>query len=330
MEISIILPVYNEKALLSRSIESVLNQTFKDWELIIVDDGSSKNVYAECENYLKQNDRICFYRQKHAGQVVARNYGLSLAKGKYIAFLDADDCMHPLLLEQLYEDIKTTGLRMAVCNFTTNELSFKKVQYKKCTPSIWDVSKDSIDVNAAIKKDNVYLWNKLFEKTLFEDIEFRAGRFYEDTAVMHRLFDKAKHISYNANVLYFYYQNPQGTVHTFDEKKIMDCLWAHKERIHFYYLREYQNDLKHVTHTFLYIAYELYAEGVEKCNADKKKLRKKIRWYVKKVFEKYNLKEKFPFHGKMRLCIFLYYPWLFEVGLYFREKIKKINRFGAC
>lgn len=330
MEISIIMPVYNEKSFLSHSIESVLNQTFQDWELIIVDDGSSKDIYANCESYLKQDRRICFHRQKHAGQATARNYGLSLAKGKYIAFLDADDCMHPLLLEQLYKDIQSTGLRMAVCDFTSDELSFKKVPYEMRTPDIWDVSKDSIDVKAAIKKDNVYLWNKLFEKKLFEDVKFADGRFYEDTAIMHRLFQNAGRISYNTNILYFYYQNPQGTVHTFDEKKIMDCLWAHRQRIHFYCSRSYLNDLKHVAHTFLYIAYDLYAEGVEKCDTNKIYLRKKIRWYVKKVFQKYNLEEHFPFHGKLRLHIFLYYPRLFEAGLYFRQKVKRINRLWTC
>lgn len=326
MEISIIMPVYNETVLLKRSIGSVIEQTFRDWELIIVDDGSTNMISAYCEIYLNADSRIKLYRQAHTGLAAARNYGVSLAKGRYIAFLDADDYMHPQMLEQLYKDIQVSGVKLAICNFTRfhNLEPVKRYEYQK--PEIWDVSADSPDLKSSVRKDNVYAWNKLYDKSLFDKLKFIKGRFYEDNAVMHLFWNEAGKVSYNSNVLYYYYTNPNGIVQTYDSKKIGDCLWAYTERIDHYYTKQYKIDLKHATHTFLYVAYELYDEGAIRCGNYKKEIRRKIRKRVKKVFEKYDLETYLPFHGKIRYRIFIKYPNLFEAELALRQFRKMIFR----
>ena len=324
MEISIIMPVYNEKVLLKRSISSVINQTFRDWELIIVDDGSTDAILTYCEPYLNTDSRIQLYRQKHAGLAAARNYGVSLAHGKYIAFVDADDYMHPQMLEQLYDDIKASQVKLAIGAFTRFQKLAPMKNYERVTPEIWDLSIDSTDLAKAVRKDNVYAWNKLYDKSLFEHLKFGEGRFYEDTAVMHLFWEEAGRVSYNSNVLYYYYTNPKGIIQTYDAKKIGDCLWAYEKRIRYYYDKQYITDLEHVTHTFLYMAYELYENGAQHCGIRKEEIRRKIRKRVKRVFLKYNLEQYFPFHGRVRYRMFVYYPSLFEAELAFRQMRRKI------
>lgn len=324
MEISIIMPVYNDTVLLRRSISSVINQTFKDWELIIIDDGSTNTISAYCEMYMNSDSRIRLYRQMHAGLAAARNYGVSLAQGKYIAFLDADDYMHPQMLEQLYRDIQKSGVKLAICNFTRFQSLEPAKQYEYKSPEIWDVSGDSADLKKAVRKDNVYAWNKLYDKSLFDKLKFINGKFYEDNAVMHLFLNEAGRVSYNSNVLYYYYINPNGIVQTYDSKKIGDCLWSYEERIRYYCEKRYETDLEHVTHTFLYMAYELYDDATQRCGGRKAEIRRKIRKRVKKVFLKYNLETYLPFHGRVRYRMFIYYPSLFEAELAFRHIRRKI------
>lgn len=325
MEVSIIMPVYNETDLLKRSISSIRNQTFQDWELIIVDDGSKDDVKRICESYVKGDSRIHFYGQKHSGQANARNLGLSLAQGNYIAFADADDVMHPQMLEQLYANIVSTGRSIAVCGFKPVKQLPEYPVYEKCNCKVIDVFKDSKTVKSAKIKDNVYLWNKLYCRSLFEDIRFAAGRFYEDLAIMHQLFAKAGEISYNPNVLYYYYRNPHGTIDTVDEKKIKDCLWAYGERIRFYVQGGYKKDLNHVTHSFLYKAYALYNIVEEKDVGDKTKIKKIIRRRVKNTFFTYDLVKFLPIHGKVRYWAFVYYPVVFEADLWRRAWCKRFR-----
>lgn len=325
MEISIIMPVYNETGLLKRSISSVLNQTFSDWELIIIDDGSTDDVMKICQKYAANDSRIRLFHQKHSGQAVARNHGLSVAEGQYLAFMDADDYMHPQMLEQLYRDIVATGTRIAVCGFQRIMHLPQISACELCKPKIIKVAGDSKSVKHAVIKDNVYLWNKLYHRSLFDNIKFQNGRFYEDLAMMHGLFAKAEKISYNRNVLYYYYQNPHGTILTLNEKKIADCIWAYEQRLKFYYHKKYETDLNHATHAFLYKAYELYNTIDLDSKERTRKIKKKIRRRVHQVFSVYDLVNYLPIHGKIRYWAFIYCPLVFDADLYLRKWYKHLR-----
>ncbi len=319
MEISIIMPIYNETDLLKRSIVSVLNQTHTDWELILVDDGSIEPVFEICRRFAQKDKRIKVYRQAHAGQATARNKGLELATGKYIAFMDADDYMHPQMLEQLYRDIMETGVLIAAGGFARVEEIPLHSTLLYSRPVVINVGEESKSEKHTIVKDNVYLWNKLYHRQLFKHIRFADGRFYEDLAIMHRLFAVAERISYNRNILYYYYRNPRGTICTVTEKKIADCIWAYEQRIDFYYQRNYEKDLNHVTHAFLYKTYELYM--TEK--SGKKELKRKIRKRVYRIFTQYDLEQYLPLHGKIRYKLFLRFPELFEAYTKLRFYLEK-------
>ena len=121
--ISIITPIYNGQAFLKETIETVLNQSYSNWELLLIDDGSTDNSKAICETYCKKDNRIKYHYKPNGGQASARNLGINKAKGEWIALLDADDLWHPTKLEK---QIKTTELYPEVTLCFTNTLAFEK------------------------------------------------------------------------------------------------------------------------------------------------------------------------------------------------------------
>ena len=117
MDISIIVPVYNTESYVSSCIESILSQTFSNYELIIIDDGSNDKSREICDEFAEKDDRIKVYRQRNSGPSVTRNVGLKLAKGKYVAFIDSDDWIQPHYLEMLYQKTEEESLDVVVCGY---------------------------------------------------------------------------------------------------------------------------------------------------------------------------------------------------------------------
>ena len=115
--ISVIIPCYNAADTIVRTLESVKEQTFKDYEVVLIDDGSLDNTKNIVTNYIKEKDNYVFLKQENKGVSTARNYGLNNAKGKYIAFLDADDVYHPLFLETLFNEIEKNRTDLACSQY---------------------------------------------------------------------------------------------------------------------------------------------------------------------------------------------------------------------
>ena len=113
--ISVIVPVYQAEKLIHDCVESVLRQTFQDWELLLIDDGSRDTSPAICDEYASRNDRIRVFHKPNGGVSSARNLGLLEARGDYIAFLDADDQYEPQALETMWSLMKQTGADSAAC-----------------------------------------------------------------------------------------------------------------------------------------------------------------------------------------------------------------------
>ena len=202
--ISIILPVHNTSLYLEECLESIYNQSFKNYELICIDDGSSDNSYEILKNYENIIPNCKVIHQSNKGVAVARNVGLSNVKGDYIIFIDSDDYIKPNYLERLYNESCATNADVVICNFYRyyENLNLKlPVIYRK---------KSGLYSNESILKslipDNLihsYLWNKLWKKELFDNMEFPDIK-YEDIAIMCELFYKSKKISIIGDALYYY------------------------------------------------------------------------------------------------------------------------------
>lgn len=165
-KVSVIMPTYNRKNMIGRAIESVLNQTFKDYELIIVDDGSTDGTEENLRKIVKENSRIYYFKQENKGPSSARNFGISKAKGNYLAFLDTDNIWHPNFLEVMMDVLeKNPDYMMAygsqnlllVSPSKKGELSIiaRKVRSEKYN-SIRLTNENFIDVNSVVLRTKVF------------------------------------------------------------------------------------------------------------------------------------------------------------------------------
>ena len=179
--VSIIMPVYNVEKFVEQAILSVLNQSYDNWELIIIDDGSNDNSLSICARYAENNDKISAYHIENQGVANARNYGMRLAQGEYIAFLDSDDEFDRDFLTRMVTRITDCDSDMAVCNYRSDGINFEEATH--------DIEADyQIDKSEVCLKDYldnkfyVYvIWAKLYKRTIIQDLEFKNMRIGEDT-----------------------------------------------------------------------------------------------------------------------------------------------------
>lgn len=199
--ISVIVPVYNVESYIYRCIDSILNQTYVNLEIILVDDGSPDNCGHICDEYAQKDNRIIVIHQSNGGLSAARNAGLNKCTGKYIGFVDSDDCIHPEMYERLYKDICKYQVRLAFChpnmcrgtipvvdeNLPSECRNKEYVILKSMTEQIWWSA-----------------WTKLYERSLFDNIRYPEGKTNEDYAITMYIYDMCDRIVVNYNKLYNY------------------------------------------------------------------------------------------------------------------------------
>lgn len=194
--ISIVVPVYNVADFVGECIDSILAQNYKTTEIILVDDGSTDNSGKICDDYAKKHRNIRVIHQKNAGLSAARNKGLSVAKGKYICFIDSDDYILPGYLSELLNAINKNGSNIAVCG------------YGDILPQEETISGQDATIRFLTQQENldILAWNKLYRLDIFKnnDILYPEGKNHEDNLTTYKLYSHAKKVSYVARSLYYY------------------------------------------------------------------------------------------------------------------------------
>ena len=234
--ISVIVPVYNVEKWLDRCINSILLQSFKNFELLLVNDGSTDNSIEICNNYLKSDERISVFNKKNGGLSDARNYGLSYAKGKYIVFVDSDDYIQENYLFELYHGIHDNDAEVAVCGYNTVTETGMNIDNIIFPNKNNIISGQKLLKLAYLKNGFVYqvVWNKIYNRNLFEKIEFQKGRYYEDEYLLVPLFWKISKVALIDKCLYNYVQRCGSiTSSSLSRKKIYDMDGFRKQRIDF-------------------------------------------------------------------------------------------------
>lgn len=201
--ISVIVPVYKVEPFLKKCILSLLNQTFTNLEIILIDDGSPDNCGKMCDDYVAKDSRIIVIHKKNGGLSSARNAGIDIAKGDYLMFIDSDDYVEPDFCEKAYHFVTDNNVLCASFGYyehwsdRTDEFHTSKT---KVIPA-----KDAI--KSLITKDDVifnFAWNKIYHRSLFNNIRYPEGRYYEDQGTTYKLFDAAKTIYVDPSMLYHY------------------------------------------------------------------------------------------------------------------------------
>lgn len=227
--ISVIVPIYRVEKFLPQCIESVLNQTFTDFELILVDDGSPDRCPEICDETAKRDARVRVIHQANAGLSAARNAGIEVAHGAWLSFVDSDDYIAPQFYEKLYQTAQRTDADCVMCSVQNVDESGKPID--SALMRVADEVKTGREVLRKIGRDGVtpYLtaWNKLYRRKLFNTLRYPAGRQNEDVFVFAELFCQVQRAVCVAEPLYFYRKRIGSIMNSVVTLRNLDEMWAY-------------------------------------------------------------------------------------------------------
>ena len=203
--ISIIVPVYKVENYLPACIDSILAQTFRDFELILVDDGSPDNCPAMCDEAAKKDARIRVIHQKNGGLSAARNAGLDVARGEWIGFVDSDDTVAPEMYETLYTLAQENNANLAICGFLTVDERNELLMRRNPTPQMFVLTREQTIARIAAAPFHV-AWNKLYHRDIFAQLRYPVGRLNEDSFVAPAVLEQVTTAVYTQQQFYYYRQ----------------------------------------------------------------------------------------------------------------------------
>lgn len=242
--ISIVIPIYNVEKYIDRCLCSVLEQTYSNLEIILVDDGSKDNCAAICDRYAAKDERIKVIHKQNGGLSSARNAGIAIATGEYIGFVDSDDYIHPRMFEKLLAAAASENAEIAVCHHYTERGKHLLIEDPIGDQTKVFTGKEALfelveDVNM-----KSYAWDKLYRLALFEGVRYPEGRNFEDIATTYKLFDKAERICQIPDFLY-YYQIREDSISFNDSdlrwnRNCFDSVEGQQERISYFKEKGYR------------------------------------------------------------------------------------------
>ncbi len=226
-KVSIIVPVYNVEKYLDKCLQSLINQTLKDIEIICVNDGSTDNSLEILERYAKKDSRIIIINQENQGLSGARNSGLKKANGEYIGFVDSDDWVDLNFFEKLYNSAVKYNCEIACAGFKRCGKFFKSARKKYTKEQVYTQINDKI-IADKIPYDN-YVWNKIYKREALKEFSFPIGRNFEDIAVTVKIVHKLKNMVTVPETYYNYRKNQSSIINSQSSKKKEDFNWALNE-----------------------------------------------------------------------------------------------------
>ena len=237
-KVSIIVPVYNVNKFLSKCLDSLINQTLKDIEIIVVNDGSTDNSQAIIDTYATNHKEIIkAYQKKNGGLSDARNFGLKKATGDFIGFVDSDDFVDIEMFEKLYNRAVETDSDIVVCSHNAVVLN-KDNNIKTSTThkiqSGYLFGKSIYESHSILAYSRSYAWNKLYKREIISSFEFPKGQYYEDSAIVYNILSKARKIEYLPDALYFYVIGRAGAITNSFNARIYDIFKSCDSIINYY------------------------------------------------------------------------------------------------
>ena len=281
--ISIIIPVYKVEKYLEKCIQSVINQTYENLQIILVDDGSPDNCGKICDEYAKKDHRIEVIHKSNGGLSDARNKGLEIAKGEYIGFVDSDDYIEADMYEVLYNLLKQYNADVSICNFYT--VSQGKISIKNADNGINEYNRIEILKEILLDKNiQSYAWNKLYKKELFDEIKYPIGKKYEDIGTTFYLLEKCNKVVVTGKSEYYYINRQDSIVNNVTESTITDYIELIMQR--YDYIEENIKELSSYNKDYLKRILKTAEKDIKSLN--------EVGDYTKKKYEElYNKVQKF-------------------------------------
>lgn len=322
--ISIIVPVYNVERHLPKCLDSIINQAYKNIEIILIDDGSTDNSGVICDEYKLKDNRINVIHQANHGIGYTRNIGLQNANGKFIGFVDSDDFIDENMFLRLYNEIIKTNADIACCaNYRIEFGNEIRITHNNCNKKFF--------VNSEVLKSYLkcdfgfVLWNKLFTSNLIKDIKFPSDKIGEDTKWLVEVFAEAKTVAYTKEPLYYYVKRENSLT---EEMKKYDLNMIQKSldinKYVFNFVKNNNKDcLNIVINNYITFLIQTYQDVCMNKNA--KLLQNKILDEIRKVLIN-NHYYCINFKIKKKLNILLISKKLFEILAYYEKYIGGIEK----
>ena len=287
--ISVIVPIYNVEKYLERCIESITNQTYKNLEIILVDDGSNDFSGKICDKYSKKDRRIKVIHKKNEGLSEARNSGLEIARGEYIGFVDSDDYIETNMYEYLLSLLKINNADISVCGFQ----------------KVWDDIKSRKEENTIIENNNIvlkskdaieyivddhilksYAWNKLYKRSLFIDIKYPKGLKMEDVATTYKLIYKSKIVVIGKESKYYYTQRKGSILNSKKSQYYIDYFNVFYERFLFLRNKNFEFDNLYISMINFILSLYLIKDKEVAEFRKKKEIKKKLQYIIEECNKK--------------------------------------------
>lgn len=324
-KVSIVVPVYKVEKYLERCVDSIINQTYRNLEIILVDDGSPDSCPAMCDKFAEKDSRIIVIHKENGGLSDARNAGLDIARGEYIGFVDSDDYIAPTMYEVLMKRIVSDKSDLAVCEYVrvydSGEQLKNKQWHQKAHNKCYTSNEFIADLFIHNSGAYVVTVNKLYNREIFRTLRFPFGKQHEDEFIIHRVIAQCKNISYIEDELYYYRQREGSIMNRTFNVRNLDYGDALIDRYHFTKRNKYE-EWKNDTVCRLSSQLEKwnkYAKDNIEIRKKYNELRKKS-WFLvfeKKAFISYNS------HGRLYMKFQLIMPKLAEAMNKLYNKIRK-------
>lgn len=321
--ISVIIPVYNVEKYIKRCLESVINQTYKDIEIIIIDDGSTDNSGIICEEYSKRDKRIKVVHTENAGAARARNIGLDMAKGEYISFIDSDDWIMLNFLSTLLYLCKDNDADIAKCETIDVKDENFKINNNNTEIKIYNSKEIMNSIYSQPKLFNVAVMNKLYKRKIFENLRFKEGVINEDEEILCKLIYRANKIAVTNQILYCYFLSENSVTRSEFRIKNLDILEIFESRLKFLTDKGFHELYKQTEAQYLRIIGNFYY-SISKSNWENKEKYLKDLLQKKDNIQKIKKSNKyFSIKDNIKLLLCFRFQFVLTVIYFFKNNFKK-------
>lgn len=322
--ISVIVPVYKVEPYLHRCVDSILGQSFTDFELILVDDGSPDGCPAICDEYAAKDNRIIVIHQENGGLSAARNAGIDWAfaysDSQWLSFIDSDDWVHPEYLERLLDAAVGANVAISICGYIDTNGKDPQIAVADFIPKLWNTEDFFVThtVNATVA------WGKLYNKECFRDIRYPVGKIHEDEFTTYKVLFCYEQVAVIPAALYSYYINLDGIIHKPWSLEKMNVYTALEEQIAFFADRGYESAKRNVVRRYLKTISDKIAEFSQDA-AHYKVLLPMLKEKRKKNFAKY-AKQLDVNDNADAWVLTKVFPVRMQMYWYWRALVRKIQR----
>lgn len=303
-QISIVVPVYNVEPYLNRCISSIICQEYADFDLILVDDGSTDNSPTICDEWAARDSRIIVFHQPNQGPSSARNTGIDWAyahsSSQWITFIDSDDWIHPQYLSSLVSSATSSNVQLSMCEsiHATAFLPFelhKNIDCRKVNSETAYVQYYGMSIIACAK---------LYHKSLFSEFRFPYGKLHEDAFTVYKIIFQAKNVAICETPLYFYYRNPCSIMNSPWTPKRMDEIEAHEDHLKYMKDFKYYSAYKKEQEVYLRVLAR-HIVSISRSDKDYQKYASNLRKKLKKNILRCKKQFEYPISGN---------EWIYEAA----------------